>query len=963
MFLLTYSCLLILACQNTAETREEINFDFGWRFHAGELLPCKTEAFDKRNLTNVHCKGLAPNSAVNSSQCLEACCANPSCTTWQFSEDAGCWVGNSDDCKTKDSSWVGSARDLPKPSPTPAATGPTSRSYDDSSWEVVDVPHDGIITEKYVNDFTLSLRGYLPRTSTMYRKHFNLPLDWKGLSIWVYFEGVFRASTVYLNGEMLIYHDCGYTSFVVPISSASNVFYGDGKDNENMIVVRAIQAGESGWWYESCGIYRHVKLVTSNPVHLLPNSVYGASNVTSQILYHDINQTDRGMFAEKTNFYFRADAMNNQDAEVDVSVRFALCDENGMMVKAVSTDPINIGVKKNATVTATFYIEQAEIWSNRRPYLYTLQTELLSNSKVLDTVNVTIGVRQTHWDSKTGFYLNNMPFIWRGFNNHNSLAGVGMAIPDRVNLFRAQSARAVGANAWRMSHDPPIPILLDILDRLGFVVWDENREFGENDIWVGNQKDMVKRDRNHPSVMVWSFCNERHCNLSGNADLESKVAKEFRKVSYEEDTFRPVSANVNPKSGQGLTPVLDIQGLSHRNGSVFDQYHMQYPNKPLIGSECCSCRNQRGEPVTNKTQKIYSSFNADCYRGQIQAELNRSFVAGVMIWTLFDYYGEPTPYLWPHVSSSFGSIDLAGFAKASAYWYRAWWLYDITNQKRKDVTFNAPSLVDPGAQASEENTKDGYMIHILQDWESVPGYDSKRTIQVYTNGKYVELFVNGKSQGTKEIGWLGWAEWNELKYSPGTLTANVLTTSGNNKKILATHVRGTAGEPVRIVAGVDVPSAHTGTGAALVLDGQDTGMVHAAILNSKGHVVSGASHNVTFRVVSGPGRIVAVGNGNPACHEPNHATWRSAYHGLVRAFVQVTKDQSSSAMHRKRLLQIDGDGGMRTVIVPPGFETPLEDIVIEASVDKLGSSKVTIPVSSDSGEDGVLKVAEQWYKN
>ncbi len=145
-------------------------------------------------------------------------------------------------------------------------------------------------------------------------------------------------------------------------------------------------------------------------------------------------------------------------------------------------------------------------------------------------------------------HLNNLPFIWRGFNNHNSFAGVGMAIPDRVNLFRAQSARAVGANAWRMSHDPPIPILLDILDRLGFVVWDENREFGENDIWVGNQKDMVKRDRNHPSVMVWSFCNERHCNLSGNADLESKVAKEFRKVSYEEDTFRPVSANVNPKS-------------------------------------------------------------------------------------------------------------------------------------------------------------------------------------------------------------------------------------------------------------------------------------------------------------------------------------------------------------------------------------------------------------------------------
>ena len=190
-----------------------------------------------------------------------------------------------------------------------------------------------------------------------------------------------------------------------------------------------------------------------------------------------------------------------------------------------------------------------------------------------------------------------------------------------------------------MSHNPPIPVLLDILDRVGVVVWDENRQFGDNDIWIDNQRDMVKRDRNHPSVMVWSFCNEAGCNL--NSD-EQAVGQKFKDASKDEDKFRPVSANQNGHIGGGLSSVIDVQGFSHRSGATFDSYHKEFPNKPLIGSECCSCRTQRGEDFTESNQ--FTNFNADCNQEQTGYELDRKFVVGCMVWTLFDYYGEPTPF-------------------------------------------------------------------------------------------------------------------------------------------------------------------------------------------------------------------------------------------------------------------------------------------------------------------------------
>ena len=934
--------------------REMVNFDFAWRFHLGELgFACGDDFFPvKHDL--VECTGLQHvDNVTNLDDCRDTCCADMLCSIWQFAEPEGCWIGQSNDCSHKSTQWVGGGRPLP---PAPYEIGPTSRDYDDSAWELVDVPHDGIIALPYAgvngSNTRIGFQGYLPPDITWYRKHFNLPEDWKGQSIWVYFEGVFRASVITLNGEFLLYHDSGYTSFSVRLDNASTVLYGDGKENENVISVKADPTGGSGWWYEGGGIYRHTYLVKASPVHIAVDSIYGASDVIGLIVANTPKDPSQGMYADMAMFFPRAEVVNDHEtgSYQNIQVHFTVFDEAGVAVGSVNTSNLSISPAHTVAVDATMKMSNVQLWSPARPYLYTLQTEVvITGSTVLDAVNTSIGLRHAIWDPDTGFYLNKVPFTWRGFNNHDDFTGVGTAVPDRVNLFRAQSLRAVGGNSWRMSHNPPIPALLDILDQVGVVVWNENRQFGNNSVWVWDQKDMVRRDRNHPSIMVWSFCNEINCILLPSTD--ETVPNEFKEVSNKEDPFRPVTANMNSQIGGGLSKVIDIQGLSHKPSSDFVSFHHQFPEKPLIASECCSCFTQRDEDVTDVSRKVLGSFNANCTKIDTNYSLALKFTAGCMVWTLFDYYGEPTPYWWPMVSSSFGSIDLAGFPKASAYWYRAWWLYGgSVSPGREDVPFNPPPL-DSGS--SEEN---GYLVHIVQHWE--PREDgSPRTIQVFTNAPMVDLLLNNKSLGVKKVDLMGWAQWDQVSFSPGNLTAIALDEGLKN---MATHTVCTCGAPVKVVASVDVPSEKTGTGMALLLDGEDAGMVRASIVDSAGRVVQSSTHNVTFRVVSGPGRIIGVGNGDPSCHEPNHVPWRSAYHGLARAIIQVTEDNATSVEHRRRLLQIDREGGVRTRIIPPEASIKAsKEIVVEASVAGLGSSSVSIPVSSDAATDSVLSVARK----
>ena len=955
---------VLFACTPpTQQVREDLNFDFGWRFSLGHKIECPTDAFVSK-LDDVLCDGLLPlkNTLTTQEECRDACCEDVLCIAWQHSQKGGCNMGEyTGDCSKKVEGVVGEKRaDIPAALP-PAGSGPGAKEFDDGSWVIVDLPHDGIINGTF-DQTNLESHGYLPLNTTWYRKHFNLPSEWKGQSVWVYFEGVFRASVTYVNGDPINYHDSGYTSFTVRLDDISSLSYGEGKENENVIAVKASSGGAfSGHWYEGGGIYRPTHLIATDQVHFVPDGVYGASQVVGSPNDHNPNNPSKGQYAD-VEFNPVAEIKNLKTTQVKVMVKFDIYDENDLSVASITSTTVTVESGKSTIVNVTISkSSNIELWSIARPYLYRLEAGLMaaSGDPLMDNVSITIGARLAHWDPNVGFFLNRKHFIWRGFNNHNDFTGVGAAVPNRVNLYRGQMMRAVGANSWRMSHNPPVPGMLDILDRIGIAVWDENRLMGNNSHWIQNQRDMVRRDRNHPSIMIWSFCNEGECQFG----YDPAVAQVYRVESKTVDPYRPVSANMVVDDGNDLSELLDVQGFSHRSGSVFDNYHKLFPYKPLLGSECCSCRTQRGEDIADSKKLIFGSFNADCNQQETEFQLDRKFVSGCMVWTLFDYYGEPTPYGWPHVGGSFGSIDVAGFPKPSAYWYRTWWYYSAKSNVSDggyDVPINPPLLADPYATPSQENPKEGYAIYIVQGWDDLPNV-TNRTIQAYTNAPMAELTMNGKSQGIVGVNWQGWAEWDGIIFSPGKITATALD---SQKQVKASHTVETSGKPAKLVLVVDVPSEATGTGTSLVLDGQDAGMISAAVIDSNENVVRSFSDKVKFRIASGPGRIIGVGNGDPTCHEPNQVSSRSAYHGLARVIVQTNINAASSPYHRRRMIQIDRDGGIRTPIASPDYTPPVvaDTIVVEATVKGLETSTVSIPVSTDAVSHSVFAAAKRSVK-
>lgn len=524
---------------------------------------------------------------------------------------------------------------------------------------------------------------------------------------------------------------------------------------------------------------------------------------------------------------------------------------------------------------------------------------------------------------------------------------VGMAVAERTNLFRVQALRGVGGNGWRMSHNPYQGTLYDTMDRLGVLIWDETRDFKGPELPAFGR--MVQEHRNHPSVMTWSFCNEGGCNAGENHTL----AAEFRKMAYEWDGTRPVTGNMRGSYGNGtLSDMIDVQGLSHPLGSVMDQVHAETQGKALIASECCSCMTMRGEMYTNVSEEhpVPSNFNADCLSEQVnRSDDGRPWSVGSMIWTLFGYYGEPYHHAWPHTASSYGSFDLAGFPKAAVWWHRSLWLSGVAQS-------------DPGRPPLPSSPT----IRIVQDNEAdsrapMSNGSLSNIIQVYTSCAMAELFVNGIGLGKQVVPRYMWAEWT-FPYTAGNLTALGCMRSGER---CAVHTVMTAAKPTGVLLSIDVPSPRTGTGDRLVLDGHDTALLRAEIVDWAGRRVPLAANNITFEVLSGPGCVVAVGNGDPTNHQPNQVRWRSAFHGLNRAIVRVTIDAASNDVDRNMLLEVDVDGGRanpNVTIIPGGATPPSAPIVVRASSPGLDASTVSIPISADAEAYGVLAVATRSHR-
>ena len=651
-------------------------------------------------------------------------------------------------CDTPDTALSTAA---PPPPPPPVdPNDPTAQpAFDDSSWEVVDTPHDFGITLKHdpANNPT---QGFLPRASGWYRKHFSVPADWKGHSIYVYIEGSFHITNSWFNGAHLGQHNAGYTSFWLKLDEEKIKF-----GAENVLALYVDATTGTGWWYEGGGLVRHQYLIKTAPLHAKLDSVWSYSNVTAA----SVNVADSPSLGSAGDAVLHCEATLENDASGSSkgSISVTVLDMDGKSVATAKSTAVSVPTAGQTIVSTRLPIAGAELWSVARPYLYTLIVDVLDESgAAVDSVNITAGIRTVKFDADEGLLLNDENLKVRGFCDHSNWGAVGNAVPDRINMFRAQMLRSVGGNAWRMAHNPPIPARIDFADRLGVLIMDENRDFGGHkgqggwtsetvDQEVIDMGDMVQRDRGHASVFIWSFCNEVGC------DNETAAAA-FRNISYFYDGTRGVTQN---HLGTISEQSLDVQGFSHKSGSTFDKFHSEHPTEPMMATECCSCLSQRGEdsdacPVPRtcvgsachvdcahdgKAEQsngtFYNNEISQCTAQQVNESDSRKFVAGTFVWSGFDYLGEARG--WPQTVKPRGVItDIAGFKKETYFWLRSWWLSNIDEK-------------DAGRPPLPVDTT----VFIVDTWrlglkaDGTP-MNSTRNIHVYSDAPFVSIQVNGK---------------------------------------------------------------------------------------------------------------------------------------------------------------------------------------------------------------------------
>ena len=1043
--------IALLTLYSTHSTlRTTVTFDYDWKFQLGDPAtaqpPLEVASLDSSftpNSTNgQHCHGLAWSQLgrMGRKDCRGACSGpTPGCLMWQYFDapKKSCYIHDGtqgppscDGHGTGVNESFGESRATVPPA-IGDRTGVTWKetTFDDSKWDSVNLPHDFVKLSTYSEDAD-GHHGYLSRdTAGWYRKSFTLPAEWttpldgKGgghSNTWLHFEGVFQAVDIFLNGNFIFRHTSGYLGFDLPLHDALLATAGA----TNVLAMRVDASFGSGHWYEGGGVQRRVWL------HHVPTGS-AARFVDDGLFALTANSTITGKKGASAHVVPTAEVLATADAKA-VRVTFRIIDPATHALIAMETTvprtldagtTMILELKAGAMLT----IENPKLWSVRTPTQYILACELSVDGTAVDEKNVSIGIRNFNWRDEEnnggGATLNGDPLRIRGFSHHSDFGGVGGAVPDRVNLFRAQALRSVGGNTWRTSHNPYRPAMYDILDAVGVLVWDENRDF--NQMNVNDMERLVRRDRNHPSVIIWSACNEIECWVAGNANRTGKMMREATKKW---DTTRPFSGNLNQVhstvlnyTAKYLAAYLDVEGFSH--GSIANPgaalIHTENPKKAMVSSECCSCRTQRGEDgPTNVTAGIsypHDIIQAQCMRSCMNLSYPYSpgnpspfdvgVIAGTLgVWTLFDYGGEPGP--WPIVSSSFGQFDLAGFPKSASFWYRALWLADVKasdagraplpvqHVARVSQTWSTPASLKPGpplwpadcntsawratcdphgdatlkaCNACEKKSGKEKLPFAKQCqghnnvWANlcahhgvmpIPG---EVPIQVFSDLPKVTLFVNGDKVGEAPCEAGGFASFPKgVIFKAGSNLTALAEDPKTGAMAVHTQINAPLQTATRIILSLDVPSAATGTGTALLLDGHDAALARASVVDAKGNVVQSADHLITFAVTSGPGVLAGVHNGDAKSHEPQAADHRHAYHGLARVVVKVTKD----AVSHRALLAAIGDASHT---VKPGsaeLDAMLAGgIVVTATAHGLTSGSVTISISADEATDSVLNVA------
>ncbi len=714
--------------------------------------------------------------------------------------------------------------------------GPAAMNFKDSDWRGVHLPHDFVVEGKFTPTADAG-HGSLPTGIGWYRKTFTVSKDEKGRSLWLDFDGVYRDSKVWLNGKLLGRHKSGYTGFRYDITDAVN--YG----GQNVLAVRCDARAQEGWWYEGGGIYRHVWLTSLHRYHIVPDSLYISPKVNAD-----------GGASVKINFSIANDF--DKDVKLSATSFISLAGAEAFTAEKVIV-PVKAHGKQDAMINCT--VKNPVLWSLESPKLYDCRVVIdggdFYTRASFQTVTVPFGVRTIRFDKDKGFFLNGKPVKIKGTCNHQDFAGVGIAMPDSLLEWRIKKLKAMGGNAYRFSHNPVAPELLDACDRLGMLVMDENRHLGDTYAAksdsstpyddLADLKKMVVRDRNHPSIIIWSMCNEE--GIQGSA-AGAKIFAAMKKVTDELDGTRPVSCAMNGGWGQGITNVEDAQGINY-SPNAYDGFHKAHPDKPMYGSETASEVGTRGEYVNDAARGYVSAYSVNAPSWAQTSEVawraiaEREFVAGGFVWTGFDYKGEPTPYGWPCINSHFGIMDECGFPKDAYYYYQAWW-------------------------------GDKPVVHVFPHWNWAGQEGKPIDVWVHSNAAKVELFLNNVSLGAKEMPRNGHLQWS-VPYAPGKLTARGYDANG---KIIATDTVETTGVPAQIKL---VPDRKT-----MTANGEEVILVTVSVLDSMGRVVPYADNRIMF-AASGAGVVAGVGNGDPSDHDPDRAANRKAFHGLCLTVIQA----------------------------------------------------------------------------
>jgi len=698
--------------------------------------------------------------------------------------------------------------------------GPVSTDFDDSSWQVVNLPHDWVVDLPFSEEASHS-HGYkcvgwkYPDSSVgWYRKKLLIPEEDRGKRILIEFEGIFRDSEVFCNGIYMGHERSGYASTVYDMTE----YIEFGK--ENLITVRADASLEEGWFYEGAGIYRNVYLHKTDKTAIEP---YG-------VILKDYRFTpDRSSCTVVSEV-----RVGKIGAESEYLLAQTLLDAEGHSVATAFSDQDNSLFELQVT--------SPKLWSVDYPYLYTLRTCVYKGGygieNLLDEYDVRIGIRSIDFDPQRGFLLNGSRVELKGCDLHLDHAGVGTAVPDELWRYKLETLKAFGFNAIRSSHNPASPAMLDLCDELGIVVIDENRMFGINDEHFDLLERMIRRDVNHPSVILWSIGNEEWAVEYD--PIGRNIAARMVDFVHSIDTTRPVT--YGNCSGREAVLACDVFGYNYVVQNYIEEFHTRYPDRAALGTEETTGSGTRGKYVTDESKGWFRSHNrtgvatdpingsdAGMQRtpdGKILNVIergwkyyaNRPWLGGLFYWTGFDYRGEPSPLSWPATGSQFGIFDYCGFPKEEAFYLKSCW-----------------------------NTEP--MVHVAPAWGQGVVEGQTVDLWIYSNCDEVQLSLNGKSLGRKDMPKYGHISW-PVAYKYGKLVATGLV---RGKKVA---------EQVLESPGYATALEYKASKTALRPDGQDVVVIDFTVVDAKGNEVPDAAVPLAVSVSSNL-TILGWGNGDP----------------------------------------------------------------------------------------------------